>query len=171
MRAGLLAGFLPALLLVQTLIVSACGTSADELAEVVRVADPNLAGQLLRGFHPIEDGSWRWTESRFAVALRPPRKADRRGAWLVLHYSVPKSLIERHQQIRITPSIDSSVLPTETCTRSGVSELRREVSSDLLAGKSVTTAEFTVEPFLAPSPADRRELGVIVHTVGLLLKK
>lgn len=138
------------------------------MAEVVSMADESLAPQLLRGFHAVEQGGWRWTESKFAVALKPPRHASSNGATLELKCSLPETVLARDREVNVAASIDGIPLPAAKITASGIQELRWKVPPDALRGKSGVTAEFAVSPFLPPSDTDRRELGLIVHTAGLV---
>lgn len=152
------------------LLVS-CGKQKKEgeLAEVVNIADPALEPQLLKGFHPVEQG-WRWTMSQFSVALKPPKHADSKGAVLVLKYSLPDAVIEKQKEVSITATINGIPLPVEKCTKGGLQEMRRDVPADALKGKTAVTVDFAVSPFLAPSDTDKRELGVITHSAGLVKK-
>ncbi|MBI4910591.1 MAG: hypothetical protein HY820_43665 [Acidobacteria bacterium] len=150
-------------------MLTGCGKNKEgELAEVVNVADAGLEPQLLKGFHPVEQG-WRWSMSQFSVALKPPKHADK-GAVLLLKYSLPDAVLEKQKEVSLTASINGIPLPAEKCTKGGLQEMRREVPGDIFKGKTAITADFTIAPFLAPSDTDKRELGVIVHTVGLLKK-
>ncbi|MCC6363673.1 MAG: hypothetical protein IT165_09110 [Bryobacterales bacterium] len=139
-----------------------------DLAEVVNTADESLAPQLLHGFHTVEQGGWRWTESKFALALKPPRRAGSNGATLLLKCSLPESVLAKHKEVKVTAAIDGIPLPVQKLTATGVQDLRWKVPPDALKGKSGVTAEFTVDPFLPPSDTDRRELGLIVHAAGLV---
>lgn len=152
------------------LVLHGCSKRKEgELAEVVNMGDPALEPQLLNGFHPIEQG-WRWTKAQFSVALKPPRRADSAGAVLVLKYSFPDAVIERLKEVTIAASVNGIPLPPEKCSKGGMQELRRDVPADALKGKSAVTVDFIVSPFLAPSDSDQRELGVIVHSAGLVKK-
>jgi len=139
-----------------------------DLAEVVNMADESLAPQLLRGFHSVEQGGWRWTESKFAVALKPPRRASSNGATLELKCSLPEAVLARHKEVTVGAAIDGIPLPSARITATGIRELRWKVPADALKDKTGVTAEFTVDPFLPPSDTDRRELGLIVHAAGLV---
>ena len=152
-----------------TCLLAGCSKKKEgELAEVVNIADPGLEPQLVKGFHPVEQG-WRWTMSQFSVALKPPKSANK-GAVLLLKYSLPDAVLEKQKEVTITASLNGVPLPPEKCTKPGIQEMRRDIPGDLLSGKSAVTVDFAVAPFLAPSDADKRELGVIVHTVGLVKK-
>ena len=57
------------------------------------------AGQLIDGFHGLE-GEWRWTLSRFTVALRTPPGASEKGAVLTLHFVMPEVLLKAVSVVR-----------------------------------------------------------------------
>lgn len=151
------------------LILAACSKSTPDLEERINTADEAFAPQLLRGFYHVEDRSWRWTQPSFAVALKPPRKAPN-GAILVMQYGLPQSAIDQLKEVTITSSIDGIPLPPEKCSQTGMLELRREIPADALTGKTGVKVEFTVSPHLSPTADDSRELGLIVHNVGLIRK-
>src|SRR5260370_451434 len=65
------------------------------LASVIRTGDPRVAPQLLKGFYPIEEKSWRWTMGQFSVALRPPRNAAVKGATLHFKFTLPEAVISQ----------------------------------------------------------------------------
>ena len=59
------------------------GSSTTRMATTVQVADPKMAAQLVSGFHGVENGSWRWTQRQFTVALGRSRgrRPDRARRW------------------------------------------------------------------------------------------
>jgi hypothetical protein len=148
-------------------VVSACRRKDGELGEVINLADESMSPQLLRGFHPVEQNSWRWTQSKFAVALKPPRQSAS-GAVLVMKFSFPEAVQARLKSTTIHCSVDGIPLPPEICTKSGMQELRREVPPEALRGKTGVIVEFSVDPFPPAGSLDERELALIVHTIGLV---
>ncbi len=149
---------------------SGCGGS-PELAEMINAADARHESQLIHGFHPVEENSWRWTLRKFAIRARAPRGADSSGAWLVLRYSVPESILAAHKEVTIRAVSEGVVLDPEICKATGLQEMRRAIPAEAFHMGDEATAEFTVEPFAKPSETDRRELGVIVHQAGFQRKK
>ncbi len=143
--------------------------SGTDLAEVVNIADEGLAPQLLRGFHRVENGSWRWTQGKFSVALKPPKQAGN-GAVLLLRFSIPDALMAQRKEVTISAVIEGVPLPPEKVTAPGEHEYRREVPAEVVKGKRAATVDFTVDPVTPPGESDERELGVIAATVGLLKK-
>ncbi len=136
------------------------------LASVVHVADPATAAQLLKGFHGIEQGSWRWTAGSFSVILRPPARASERGARLQVKLAVPDVVIQKLKSQTLRVSVNSVALPPETYSTPGDHTLTRDVPASALSGQSAMV-DFTLDKFLPPSGGDERELGIILTTVGL----
>jgi len=136
------------------------------LASVVHVADPATAAQLLKGFHGIEQGSWRWTAGSFSVLLRPPARAAELGARLQLKFSVPGVIIERLKSVTLKATAGSTALPPETYSKPGEHVYARDVPPAALGGNSVLL-EFTLDKTFAPGGGDERQLGIIVTTLGL----
>jgi hypothetical protein len=130
------------------------------------MADPKSAGQLISGFHAIEDGAWRWTERKFVISLRPPASAAEKGAILDLKLTVPPPTAEKVGAVTLTASIGGTALTPETYSKSGEYNYRRDVPPALLAGDSVRV-EFELDKAIPPGDPDIRELGVIVLRAGL----
>ncbi len=135
-------------------------------ASTIRMADPSTAGQLLRGFHGVEQNAWRWTAGRFTAALRPPAGAEKSGAWLVLKFLVPEASLRKLKNITVQAKIGSAAMAPETIAAPGAHEYRRDVPASAL-GKEIVEADFVLDRFLSPAEADGRELGVVVTSVGL----
>jgi len=135
----------------------------------VNAGDPKMAVQLVSGFHNIEEG-WRWTEGSFVVGVKVPKRADTKGATLVLKYGIPEVVQTSRQKTTIRPMVAGNELAEESTAKAGLQELRREVPAEWLKDKSTVRLEFRVSPSTPPSDADKRELGVIVHEVGLARK-
>ena len=143
--------------------------SGGTLQSVVHVADPKAEPQLLQGFYNVEQNAWRWTASKFSVALRPPGGASQKGATLVLKLSVPDPVIQKLKAVSISAAIGGTQLSPETYTQSGEFTYTRDIDARLLAGEAVNI-DFALDKFLAPGEADQRELGVVVTTIGLEAK-
>ncbi len=159
--------------LVVAALLAACSRSSSEAptpgppagaASVLQMADPQAVPQLLKGFHGVEQGSWRWTEKQFSVALQPP--APGKPATLQLKLSLPDVLIQRLQSITLSATVNGVALPSETYTESGAHVYTQSVPAQALTGASVRV-DFSVDKALGPDDSDRRELGVVVSSVGL----
>ena len=99
------------------------------------------------------------------VQASPPPKAAERGATLVLRLMVPDPIANKLAPIKLSASVEGVALPEETLTKSGEAVYSREVPARALA-KSVVSVDFALDKSLPPGDADRRELGVVVTTVG-----
>jgi hypothetical protein len=138
---------------------------APRMATVLHVADPRAGQQLLSGFHDVEQNSWRWTEDRFSVALRPPRDAAQKGAVLQLRFNVPEVLLAKLGAIALEATIASTPLGKESYTQAGEFTYSRDIPAKLLAGDSIKV-DFALDKYLPPSDADARKLGLIVTSIG-----
>ena len=139
------------------------------LASTVLVADPRNSVQLVKGFHEVESGAWRWTKGRFAVNLQPPVAAATRGALLVMKFSIPEIVIKNNKDVTINASVNGEHLPPVAYHAVGDQILKLSVPASVLAGDAVR-CEFVLDKTLPPSPQDGRELGVIVSSIGLQKK-
>jgi hypothetical protein len=131
---------------------------------VLEMADPQAVPQLVKGFHGVEQGRWRWTEKQFSVTLRPP--APGKPATLQLKLALPDVLIKRLQSVTLSATVNGVALPSETYTEAGAHAYTQSVPANALTGESVRV-DFSLDKALAPSDSDRRELGVVVSSVGL----
>lgn len=136
------------------------------LAVALDLGDPASAGQLVFGWYPVERNTWRWTARNFAVVLRPPPAAARRGAILRFHFSLPDSVLSRLKQVTLSASTQGTRLAPETYHRVGPAVYQRDVPAALLAGDSVRF-DFSLDKALPAGDFDPRELGVIADHVGL----
>lgn len=139
------------------------------LASTIQMADPRIAVQLLKGFHEVEGGVWRWTMGRFAVNLRPPVSAATKGADLVMKFSVPEVVIKRNKDVTINVTVNGERLAPAAFHAVGDQVLKLSVPAAVLMGDAVR-CEFVLDKTLPPSPQDQRELGVIVSSIGLQKK-
>jgi hypothetical protein len=142
------------------------GTPSPRFSTVVIISDPRAAGQLLSGFHSVEEGSWRWTERQFALNLALPRNAQQRGAALFLRLTVPPATIERLNRITLSASVGGGALEPETYTAPGNYVYRRPVARNLLTTDPVRI-DFSLDKAIPPTAPDLRELGVVVLAIGL----
>ena len=139
------------------------------LASTVQMANPGHAVQLVKGFHDVESGAWRWTMGRFAVNLQPPVSAANKGADLVMKFSIPEIVIKNTKDVTINASVNGERLPPVAYHAVGDQTLKLSVPASVLAGDAVR-CEFVLDKTLPPSPQDQRELGVIVSSIGLQKK-
>jgi hypothetical protein len=133
---------------------------------VVPMAHPRAAPQLLAGFHAVEQGSWRWTMGRFAVALKPPPGAEKTGARLEMHLAVPEIVLSHVQSVTLTAAVEGTALAPETYTKAGEYTYSRPVPASALR-ISPAKVTFALDKYLKSGAIEARELGVIVSSVGL----
>jgi hypothetical protein len=149
--------------------VQATEEEAPRMASVVHMSDPKTAGQLVTGFYDVENNSWRWSQRRFSVVLRPPVGAAQRGANLSLKFTIPDVVIAKLKDVEVSAVLNGTALPPEKYTKPGEYTYTREVAQTLLTGESVRI-DFTLDKAMAPGETDQRELGVVVASIGLELK-
>jgi hypothetical protein len=172
--AALLAAFLlaaPACKKPQKTHVSETDTieEAPRLASSVRMGDATMANQLAGGFYDIESGAWRWTMQKFAVNLRPPAHSGQQGAVLELHLTVPPPSIAKLSSITLSAAIGGAMLAPETYSKPGEYTYRRDVPASALTGNAVRI-DFQLDKVIPPGDVDKRELGIVASSVGLVSK-
>ena len=138
-------------------------------ASTIFANDPQAAPHFVQGFHNVENNAWRWTAKTFAVSLAPPLHADQNGAQLVVHLVVPDVVIQNFKSINLSASIQGVNLAPEEYTKGGQYTYQRDVPASQMRG-DVVQVNFALDQAIAPSPQDVRELGIIVHDIGLVAK-
>lgn len=139
---------------------------SPELAAVVHVADPKTSFQLIKGFYALEGNSWRWTAGKFSVVLRAPAGARQKGATLRVKLNVPEAIAGKLGPQTLSARAAGVALPPETFPQAGDYEYVRDVPAAAFDQDSLTV-EFSLDKTLPPGEVDRRELGIIVISVGL----
>jgi hypothetical protein len=139
----------------------------DGLASVVNVADPADSAQLVRGFSNVEADAWRWSTGKFSVVLRPPAGAAQNGAKLQLVFTLHEAVVSKLGPVTVNATVNGVAVGPETFSTSGDYTYSHEVPASAL-GADVVTAEFTTDKALAPTDQDKRELALIVKTIGLV---
>jgi hypothetical protein len=135
----------------------------------LNTADPRVAPQLLRGFHPIEGNAWRWTAGEFAAVLKPPAGADLKGATLVFRFTVPDTVIRQLHSVKLSASVNGTALAPETYSAAGEQNYSRDVPASVLKGDTATV-EFALDKHLPPAGEERRDLGVVATMIGFEAK-
>ncbi len=128
-----------------------------------RRTDPGLTATLVKGWHELEEGHWRWTERTFSVEL--PSADPRTGAMLELDFVFPDALKEQTQSIQIGAVIGDTQLPVAKYADPGEQVYRAAVPLELLQ-KPATLVKFELSQALPPDSKDRRERGIVVLNVG-----
>jgi len=139
------------------------------LATMLHTADPRVAPQLVKGFHPVEQNSWRWTMGRFSVVLKPPAGAAQKGAVLQFRFTIPDVIINQLKAVTLSATVNGVSLPPETYSTAGDQTYSRDVPASALTGDSATV-DFALDKFLPPGSQDARELGVVASTIGFEAK-
>jgi hypothetical protein len=150
----------------KTVKVAGAEGEALALASTVRTSQISQEPQLLDGFYNIEANSWRWTAKQFRVVLRPPIGAAQSGATLVMALTVPQVAIDHAKSLTLSASIEGTPLPPGTYTKAGQYEYKRDAPASAL-GKPAVRIQFSLDNAMPPTGAERRELGIIVASVGL----
>ena len=139
-------------------------TDDGRLVSVVNVVEPRTAGQLIRGFYPVESDSWRWTMKKFMVNLATPPDAVQRGASLELKFAIPEVIFNRLGPMAVSATINGVALPPESYSKAGDCSYIRDVPAIALSSDGVGV-QFTVDKGLPPSDQDHRELAIVVTTL------
>jgi hypothetical protein len=139
----------------------------DGLASVVNVADPGDSAQLVRGFSNVEADAWRWSASKFSVVLRPPAGAVQDGAKLQLVFTLHDAVVNKLGPVTVNATVNGTAVGPETFSTAGDYTYAHEVPASAL-GTDVVTVEFSTDKALAPTDKDKRELALIVKSIGLV---
>jgi 2-polyprenyl-3-methyl-5-hydroxy-6-metoxy-1,4-benzoquinol methylase len=129
------------------------------------LTDTGLTARLLKGWHVLEQGKWRWTERRFSVELAVPDLASG-AALLELRFVYPECVKPREGPLRLLTSLDGLSLDEAQYSTSGEHLYRASVPSDRLQARTAIV-EFELNHALPPDATDLRERGIIVTNIGL----
>jgi len=140
--------------------------ASPRAAAGIQVADPRSAPQLVSGWWDVEDHAWRWTARKFAVVLRAPIGAARRGATLRFSFTLPDAALNRFKSVTLSASVEGTPLASETYREPGPKVYARDVPSNLLSAYSVRI-DFKLDRAFSPGNGDPRELGLIARRLGL----
>lgn len=138
---------------------------ADLLAELP-MAHPDAPQQLLRGFHEVEQGAWRWTMRRFSLVLQVPESATDKGIRLRLDLTVPEPVLRSRPEVTLSATAGGAPLAPETYRQPGDYAYLRHVRG-LVPSQSAVRLDFELDHAIPPSPSDPRELGIVVRSVRL----
>jgi tRNA (mo5U34)-methyltransferase len=129
------------------------------------LTDPGLTARLLKGWHVLEQGKWRWTERRFSAELAVPDLASG-AALLELRFDYPECVKPREGRLRLRASLDGLSLDEAQYSTSGEHLYRATIPTDRLQARTAIV-EFELNHALPPDATDLRERGIIVTNVGL----
>jgi hypothetical protein len=150
---------------------SALHTLAPELLSVIPMDDPHADAQLVDGFYAPEGTGWRWTAGKFSVILRPPPGSaqGQDGARLELMLNMPEAVLQRLGAVTLSARIGGSSLAPEKYSEPGGYIYGRDVPASALSGDSVSI-EFATDKAIPAGKMEKRELALIVTSVGLVPK-
>lgn len=140
--------------------------AAPSVASVLKMSDAAASVQLLKGFHSLEGGAWRWTAGKFQVLLRPPTGAAQKGATLSFAFSLPDVVIQKLSALSLSASIGSTKLKTEKYSKPGPYTFTADVPATLMAGDNVIV-DFEFDKSLPSGSVDQRELSAVATSIGL----
>ena len=144
-------------------------TREDGLASAINMADPADSAQIVRGFSNVEGDAWRWSTSRFSVVLRPPPGAAQSGAKLELNFTLHDAVVGKLGPVTVSAMVNGTPVASETFSAPGDYTYSHDVPASAL-GSDVVTVEFSTDKALPPTDKDKRELALIVKTIGLASK-
>jgi hypothetical protein len=145
-------------------------TREDGLASVISVADPADSAQIVRGFSNVEADAWRWSTSKFSVVLRPPPGAAQNGAKLELNFTLHEAVVGKLGPVTLSAAVNGTPVAPETFSQGGDFVYSHDVPASAL-GSDVVTVEFSTDKALPPTEKDKRELALIVKSIGLVAKQ
>ena len=136
---------------------------------MVPMDDPQADAQLVEGFYLLEGNRWRWTAGHFSVILRPPPGASQDGARLELKLNIPDAIIHQLGSVTLSAAASHSPLAPEKYMEPGNYVYARDVPASALTANRVTV-EFAMDKAIPAGKIEKRELALIVTSVGLVPK-
>ena len=110
--------------------------------------------QIISGLYDLEGGAWRWMSGSAVVLLKSPAQA----APIEAVFTIPDAAPARHVELLL----DGSVVASGTYSGPGPYILKSP--PELPAGQTATVTLSIDRTFSVPG--DRRELGVVVSSIG-----
>jgi hypothetical protein len=140
-------------------------TAKAPIVSTLKMSDPSAKDQLAKGFYPLEANAWRWTAGNFSVILKTPLGAAQKGATLTLALTVSDIVLKQMHSQTLVASIGAAALKSEKYVDAGSHTFTADIPAAALTGDTVTI-DFSLDNSLPPG-VDRRELGVIVSSIGI----
>jgi hypothetical protein len=140
--------------------------SGVEISSTVHMSDPKAAIQLLKGFHGVEQNSWRWTMGTFSVTLKPPAASKDKGATLNMKFTLPGAVVSHVKSTTLTAIVLGKPIGSQTYEAAGEYTFTADVPAAVFTSDAVTV-DFALTRFLPAGTADPRELGVVASTITL----
>ena len=135
------------------------------LVSMLKMSDPSAKDQLAKGFYQLESNAWRWTAGNFSVTLKTPPGAAQKGATLTLALTVSDAALKQLHSQTLAASIGATALKSEKYIDPGSHTFIADIPATALTGDTVTI-DFSLDNSLPPA-VDKRELGVIVSSIGI----
>lgn len=145
-------------------IAEEAGAQPARLLSSVNVADPQAEPQLLRGFHGLEQNSWRWTERKFSVMLQPPPPGQ--PVILNLGFTLPGVITEAVGPVTIAARVNGQEIGSQTFAEPGESQHFEAAVPDGLLTDQPAEVELELDKAMPPGDRDPRELGIVVFSVS-----
>jgi hypothetical protein len=143
-------------------------TAPPEFLSSVHMADARRTErQLLKGFHRLEQGVWRWTARKFSAGLLPPPDSGGNDVQLEFHLVIPEIVISRLGAVTLSARMNGTPLGNETFAKPGEYRFVRPVPAGGLQEGEVAKIEFELDKAFWPDEPPKRELGVIAVSVAL----
>jgi hypothetical protein len=128
------------------------------------LTDPALTARLLRGWHGLEEGRWRWTERCFSAELSVP-KIDFGAALLELRFVYHECARPYEGRLVLSAHIDGFALAEAQYSTAGEHMYRAAVPAHVLRC-STAIVTFELNYAIPADGYDQRERGIIVTNVG-----
>jgi hypothetical protein len=146
--------------------VGATDEETPKIMSSIGMGDPKAEPQLVKGFHGIEAGAWRWTEKQFTAVLRCPMGAAQKGGKLTFKLTVPEPTIKQLKTVSLSANAAGNMLAPETYTVAGDYVYVRDIPAGALTGETVRI-DFELDKAMPPAGSDSRQLGIIALNLAL----
>ncbi len=140
--------------------------SPAQLLPSINVADPRSEPQLLEGFYPLEQGTWRWTEKEFSVILSVPAAVPGHQPNLDARVSLPSALQDL-VPMTLFAEVEDVEVGSHVFNELVTEELVTFPIPDGLLADEAALIKFRLDKALGPRDSDSRQLGVIVTSIAI----
>lgn len=166
------------ILIVLLLCLGACGRAPQQPGEVSQPAearrvepqyayaqtnDLRVAPQLISGWHPVEDGAWRWMSREAQAVLRAPENSP---AEFEVRLAFPKGHVAITGPVTFSVLFNDKPFAEQTYTADGNYSLTKTLPAGLLTREPVRVTLRVSKPRPAGTGGDLRELGAVILGLG-----
>ena len=130
----------------------------------LQVADPRAEVQLVKGFHRVEQGSWRWTDRTFSVLFR--NSVTGGDLELEFRFTIVPQSIDRLGPLTLSAAANGTSLGAAVYDQPGDFIYAETAPADDLENSTVRI-DFTLDKALPPNGGEQRTLGVIAVSAAL----